>query len=600
MSSPAAAAHPGRAHSAPIVRAHCALHKRTRSSSGCARAARAASRHGHGTGASAAGSAPPLAATPQPFPSGTGPATVAPSAPVPAESGPQPDPTASELLGPSTGRGSLGEDGAPAPSGPEAAAEASTASAPEASPIEAAAALAGNSGLLTASLASYGENQLGELCVGWHSSPQGPQVTLAPFGALSQFAASEGDDYFDIAGRLWACGTNEYGTEGTGAVSHATETPVPVDIPAQVEQISAHGWQAIARTADGRVWTWGSDAFGQVGNGISTHGREEPGLIWPKPAPVAGVEHAVSVQSGGPDDVVVLANGDVWGWGGNFGGELGVAGAEQTRPVQIRSLSGKGVVSVTTGGFLMSGGDIYALTAHGTVLAQGRNELGELGGPGATVPLPPVKEVVASVQSAYAVTDEGSLYAWGSDSIGQLGIGSAPEWCEYHSVPCSRKPVKVALTGVTQVCAGQAYAAAISNGRVYTFGSNIYGSLGGAAEHTATPLPVPGLRNVAASAISCGRFHVVVKYDSVPLLPLLTRAVGSGDVALTWRSGPMTDPWHVLYRVAKPGSTYQPEIKLPASSEGYVLAGLTPGVTYEVQVKNPDWGTRLMWVTPAQ
>jgi alpha-tubulin suppressor-like RCC1 family protein len=373
---------------------------------------------------------------------------------------------------------------------------------------------------------------------------------------------------------------------------------VPVSIPPEVTQVSAHGWQAIALTADGRVWTWGSDAFGQIGNGQSTRGRETKGLVWPTPAPVAGIERAAYVESGGPDDVAVLANGEVYGWGGNFGGELSVPAGERTRPVKIADLSGKGVVSVVTGGFLTSGGDIYALTASGTVLAQGRNELGELGGAGGAVPLPPVKEVAASLESAYALTTDGSLYAWGADPGGQLGIGSAPEWCQFHTVPCARHPVKVALTGVTQVCAGARYAAAIANGRLYTFGTQTYDSLGGASSATLTPLPVPALKDVTATGIACGRFHVVVSYYAPPLLPLLTSVVGPGDVALSWRAGTVTHPWHVLYRVATPGSTFVPGISLPAAAQGYTLNGLTPGVRYEVAVENLDWGTRMLWITP--
>jgi alpha-tubulin suppressor-like RCC1 family protein len=315
---------------------------------------------------------------------------------------------------------------------------------------------------------------------------------------------------------------------------------------------------------------------------------------------VAGIEHAVYVHAGGPDNIAILANGDIYGWGGDFGGEFGMESGEQLHPVKIANLSGRGIVKVVTGGFMRHGGDIYALAANGTLYAQGRNEVGELGGPGGVVPLPAVRDVASAVESAYAVTRDGRLFAWGSDAAGQLGIGPARESCLLHGflVPCARHPVQVPLSGVSAVCAGQQYGAAIANGRVYTFGTDNYGSLGGAATVAFTPLPVPSLSGVTATGITCGRFHVLVNYTGAPLPPQLQHEVGSGSVTLTWRSGTVIQPWDFQYRVDVRGFTYPSILQAPLVARSYVLGGLTPDLTYLVSIKNPLWGRRFMWLTP--
>jgi alpha-tubulin suppressor-like RCC1 family protein len=499
--------------------------------------------------------------------------------------GGEPEPSAREVPGTAPfGGGEEAEE--EAAEGAEAPSEASPASVTETA--------------ISRSLASFGANFYGELCVGWAGPPEQPQPTFTPVGPLSQVAASEGDDYFDVGGRLWACGTNAYGTAGIGVQGKSSETPVPVEIPQEVAQVSAHGWQAIALTRDGRVWTWGANAFGQIGNGKSTRGAESHELAYPTPAPVAGIEHAVYVQSGGPDDIAILANGDIYGWGGDFGGEFGMDSGEQLRPVKIADLSGRGIVKAVTGGFIRGGGDLYALAANGTLYAQGRNELGELGGPGGVVQLPAVKDVETAVESAYAVTRDGRLFAWGSDAAGQLGIGPAPETCLLHgfALPCSRHPVQVPLSGVSAVCAGQQYAAAIANGHVYTFGTDRYGSLGGVAAETLTPLPVPGLADVTATGITCGRFHVLVNYVGAAIPPVLQSEAGPGSVTLTWRSGTVVQPWDFQFRLARHGSRYPSILQAPPLARTYVLGGLTPGVRYLVSIKNPLWGRRFTSVTP--
>ena len=89
------------------------------------------------------------------------------------------------------------------------------------------------------------------------------------------------------------------------ALPHAqalTVTPV-------VEAGSAH---SIALKFDGTVWTWGSNAYGQLGNGNNTDSST--------PVQVKGLANVVAIAAGFYHNVVIKSDGTVWAWGNNADG----------------------------------------------------------------------------------------------------------------------------------------------------------------------------------------------------------------------------------------------------------------------------------------
>src|SRR5207244_3924967 len=103
--------------------------------------------------------------------------------------------------------------------------------------------------------------------------------------------------------RLKAWGANEYGELGDGSY---TDRSAPVDVSSvlsNVMQVSA-GWKhAVALTSDGKVWTWGDNTYGQIGNGItSTIGISVP-------FQVAGLSNVVAVSGGDRYTAMLKADG---------------------------------------------------------------------------------------------------------------------------------------------------------------------------------------------------------------------------------------------------------------------------------------------------
>jgi len=83
-------------------------------------------------------------------------------------------------------------------------------------------------------------------------------------------------------------------------------------IQAKVATGSAHG---VLLKADGTVWTWGANGYGQLGNGGGGDSAE--------PAQAPGLAAIKDAACGGNFTVVVRDDGAVWAWGGNENGALG-------------------------------------------------------------------------------------------------------------------------------------------------------------------------------------------------------------------------------------------------------------------------------------
>lgn len=237
---------------------------------------------------------------------------------------------------------------------------------------------------------------------------------------------------------------------------------------------------------DGTLWTMGSGAFGQLGDGALLD-RNQPQQI------ATGV---TAVAGGAFHSLFVKNDGTLWAMGSNSQGQLGTGQASNgsATPVQIAE-------NVRT----IAAGYKHTLFVKndGTLWAVGRNAEGQLGDGTRNFRLSPVQvatdvvSVAAGLHHSAFVKADGTLWTMGWNHYSQLGDGSTAD---------RTTPVQIA-TGVSQVAAGYSHTVFVKADRTaWGAGYNDYGQLGaGTVERR--PIPVQVASDVVK--VGCGSIHTL-------------------------------------------------------------------------------------------
>ena len=261
----------------------------------------------------------------------------------------------------------------------------------------------------------------------------------------------------------WAWGLNDTGQLGDGdgppnwpnwketpvhvVTNRVTKSPLTgvVDIDAGIHH-------SIGLDTSGYVWTWGSNSYGQLGDGTTEdrdYAKEVVGL--------GGAGHIVDVAvtcglSGPPylessyalEDAPDVEDGYVWAWGDNSEGQLGRGpSGPPYSPTPLKVVAGgqggtdlHDIVAVSAGNY-----HVLALDKNGNVWAWGDNILGQLGNgdlpndskvpvrvkknvSGVVTDLTDIVTIDAGFYHSLAVDVEDNVWVWGANASGQLGLGN--------------------------------------------------------------------------------------------------------------------------------------------------------------------------------
>ena len=131
-------------------------------------------------------------------------------------------------------------------------------------------------------------------------------------------------------GTVWGWGQNTSGQIGTGTTALRVRTPRRIEGLGGVSIVDVAGGRnhAIALTAGGNVYAWGSNQYGQLGNGTWQNSST--------PVLVSSLTDVVGIFAGRDHNLAVRGDGSVWSWGYNGHGELGDGtGTNRNAPVRV-------------------------------------------------------------------------------------------------------------------------------------------------------------------------------------------------------------------------------------------------------------------------
>jgi alpha-tubulin suppressor-like RCC1 family protein len=179
-------------------------------------------------------------------------------------------------------------------------------------------------------------------------------------------------------GTVSCLGGNQFGQIGDGTTTER-RLPVAVPGLAGVAEVHSSGSHTCARLTDGTLRCWGVNESGQLGDGLATHGtvRCSAGSTTldcsSSPVTVATVTDATSLAVAGDSSCALRADGTVWCWGANFFGQLGSGTLlDSNTPVPVSGLTGATALAA-------GGNHFCALVAGGAIKCWGLNYEGQLG-----------------------------------------------------------------------------------------------------------------------------------------------------------------------------------------------------------------------------
>ena len=254
----------------------------------------------------------------------------------------------------------------------------------------------------------------------------------------------------DSDGKLYSCGKNYSGQLGDGTTTNSSMPICISDIesnPLKGKKIvDVHNCDStiIAKDSDGKLYLWGYNGYGQLGDGTTTNSSMPICISDIESNPLKG-KKIVDVHNCDSTIIAKDSNEKLYSWGRNNYGELGNGTTKNSSmPICISDmenspLNGEDIVDVYYVHNYYYDSTIIAKDSSGKLYTWGRNYYGKLGN-GTTydssMPIciskvegSPLKEknivkIYTGDDTIIAKDSDGKLYSWGNNDYGQLGDGT--------------------------------------------------------------------------------------------------------------------------------------------------------------------------------
>lgn len=244
-------------------------------------------------------------------------------------------------------------------------------------------------------------------------------------------------------------------------------------------KISSGLYHTIAISSDGKLWSWGYNNTGQLGDGTIIDKNT--------PIQIGSDNDWVAIGTGYSHSFGIKSNGTLWAWGYNYYGQLGRGtngnGTNLLVPTQI---------GTDTNWLSVVGGEYFTLAVknNGTLWSTGKNTNGQLGinnlidqntfqQVGTDTDW---NKIACGRSHSLALKSNGVLYLWGANGSGQLGFT--------HLVDRRVPTVYASFVAFIEIAGGVSSSIAIkSDGKMFRagYGCPIPGSTYTMAEYVVSP-----------------------------------------------------------------------------------------------------------------
>lgn len=415
---------------------------------------------------------------------------------------------------------------------------------------------------------SVGDNSIGQL--GDSTVSERPRYEVKRINTITNIKDVEtGNTHvvtLDTSGYIAVWGSNRYGQLGTGDTNIIKENIAKKEfltsrdsgyaknlfMPNSVKftSIAAGGDFTAALDESGKVWTFGWNVNGQLGQNLAANKNTFQNV----PTKVSGVggkgelSDIVAIEAAETACFALDKSGNVYAFGSNYYGLMSNDTiANSSVPIAIRTANGqmKNIKQISA-----CDKNIVALSNDGKVFVWGDNMFGQAGdgsysssGENITQAREvkyfqenhiSISEVHCAAGMIYALATDGKLYGWGMCSNGSLGIGSYDDVPKYAKdfkengypitrneviypivIPFMKDNVSLKVTKIIGIDASRGYVEC-EDGIVRSWGNNTYGQAGAIDN---------GMENVFKPVESqlemTGRFDTVYKEKNYMIVPII-------------------------------------------------------------------------------
>jgi alpha-tubulin suppressor-like RCC1 family protein len=308
---------------------------------------------------------------------------------------------------------------------------------------------------------AWGDNQYGQLGDGTLNATNVP-VRVSPMSKATEFTVTVSSNVIAVAGneqtsiaatsdgKVWTWGTTEQGT-GSSLITIVATNPTQIAGLSHAVAVGAGKQYFLVVLSDGSLRAWGNDDSGQLGNGMLGESSDTP-------VQVVGLSNIVAICVGDSHSLALDAQGRVWAWGLNDHGQLGDGGAESasalpllvfSNAVQIAAGSAHSLATDTQGKLWSWGND--------SVSQLGDASSSNVNLPAQVLSVSNVVAIGAGSDASAALDIAGKVWQWGSSDSDQgswvwNGTNGYPEMAPtYVDFYRGQLPILSIVTGNNQV-----------------------------------------------------------------------------------------------------------------------------------------------------